>query len=106
LIEADEDYNCFGEVRFRRVEGFKMEQRAEIKFYVKLNKTATETFEMLKSAYGEECLLRMSAFEWHKMFKEGRESLQDDEWKGRVSTSRTEEFVPEKQTVRSPTDCV
>jgi hypothetical protein len=34
---------------FRRVEGFKMEQRAANKFCVKLKKTATETFEMLKS---------------------------------------------------------
>jgi hypothetical protein len=31
---------------FRRVEGFKMEQRAAIKLCVKLKKTATETFEM------------------------------------------------------------
>jgi transposase len=30
-------------------------------------------------------------FEWHKRFKEGRESLQDDERKGRPSTCRTEE---------------
>jgi hypothetical protein len=28
-------------------------------------------FEMLKSVYGEECLLRISEFEWHKKFKEG-----------------------------------
>jgi hypothetical protein len=39
-----------------------MEQRAAIKFCVKLNKTATEMFEMLKSAYGEECLLRTNVF--------------------------------------------
>jgi hypothetical protein len=57
------------------VEGFKMEQRAAIKFCVKLKKTATETFEMLKNAYGEECLLRTNMFEWHKRFKEGQESL-------------------------------
>jgi hypothetical protein len=43
-----------------------MEQRAAIKFYVKLKKTATETFEMLKSAYGEECLSGTSVFEWHE----------------------------------------
>jgi hypothetical protein len=36
-------------------------------------------FEMLKSAYGEECLSRTSVFEWHKRFKEGRESLEDNE---------------------------
>jgi hypothetical protein len=33
-----------------------MEQRAVTKFCAKLKKSATETFEMLKSAYGEECL--------------------------------------------------
>jgi hypothetical protein len=32
-------------------------ERAAIKFCVKLRKMATETFEMLKSAYNEECLL-------------------------------------------------
>jgi hypothetical protein len=76
-----------------------VEQRAAIKFCVKLKKTGTETFEMLKSGYGEEFLPTTSVFEWHTRFKEGRESLQDDERKGRPSTSRTEEFVPEKQTV-------
>jgi hypothetical protein len=30
-----------------------MNEKAAIKFCVKLNKTATETFEMLKSAYDE-----------------------------------------------------
>jgi hypothetical protein len=75
-----------------------MEQRASIKFCVKLNQTVTEMFEMLKSVYGEECSSRTSASEWHKRFKDVRESLQDDR-KGRPSTFRTEEFVPEKQTV-------
>jgi hypothetical protein len=45
---------------FCHAEGFKMEQRAAIKFFVRLKKTATETFEMLKSAYGEDCLSRTS----------------------------------------------
>jgi hypothetical protein len=82
LVDAYGDYNSFGEVSFflscRR---FQKEKRAAIKFCVKLQKTATETFEMMKSVYGEECLLRTSVFEWHKRFKEGRELLQDDEWK-------------------------
>jgi hypothetical protein len=55
-----------------------------------LKKTATETFEIWKSAYGEERLLRTSVFEWHERFREGQELLQDDERKGR-STSRKEE---------------
>jgi hypothetical protein len=47
-----------------------MKQRAAIKFRVKLKKTATETFEMLKNSYDEECLSRTSVFEWHTSFKE------------------------------------
>jgi hypothetical protein len=49
-----------------------MEQRAGIKFCVKLKETTTETFEMLKTAYVEECLSRTSVLEWHKMFKEAQ----------------------------------
>jgi hypothetical protein len=75
-----------------------MEQREAIKFCVKLKKAATETFEILKSAYDEECLSRTSVFECHKIFQEGPESLQVEERKGRPSTFRTEEFVTEKQT--------
>jgi hypothetical protein len=51
-----------------------MEQRAAIKFCVILKKTATETFEMLKSAYGEEYLSRTSVSEWHKIFKSSSEN--------------------------------
>jgi hypothetical protein len=42
-----------------------------IKFCVKLKKTATETFEMLKRAYGEECLSRTSVFNGIKGSKKG-----------------------------------
>jgi hypothetical protein len=40
-----------------------MKQRAAIKFCVKLKTIATETFEMLKSAYGDECLSNTSVFD-------------------------------------------
>jgi hypothetical protein len=50
-----------------------MEQRTAIEICVKLKKAATETFGMLKSAYGEECLSRTSVFKWHKRFKESSE---------------------------------
>jgi hypothetical protein len=43
-----------------------MEQKSAIRFCVKLKKTTIEAFEMLKSAYGEECLWRTSVFEWQK----------------------------------------
>jgi hypothetical protein len=41
----------------------------------------------------QESLLRTSVFEWHKRFKEGPESLQDNEGKGCSSASRTEELM-------------
>jgi hypothetical protein len=72
LVDPYEDYNCFGEVSFFFCfKGFKMKQRAEIKFCVILKKTATETFEMLKSAYGEECLSRTSVSDRYKRLKAG-----------------------------------
>jgi hypothetical protein len=59
---------------FHRVEGFKMEQRPVIKFCVKSKKRDIETFEMLKSAFGEEFLSRTSVIEWYKRLEEGGES--------------------------------
>jgi hypothetical protein len=44
----------------------KNEQRVNIKFLVKLKKSATETCQLLTEAYGEECMSRACAFEWHK----------------------------------------
>jgi hypothetical protein len=41
-----------------------MEQRVNIKFCVKLDKTGTETYEMLKTVYGDEALNRSIVFEW------------------------------------------
>ena len=34
---------------------------------------------MLQTAFGVSCINRASVFEWHKRFKEGRESVTDDE---------------------------
>jgi hypothetical protein len=76
-----------------------MEQRAGTKFCVKLKKVATETFEILKCAYGEECLWKTSVFQWHTTFKEGREPIQDDARKGRVVPQKA---APPKFSIFSP----
>jgi transposase len=65
-----------------------MEQRVNIKFCVKLDKTPTETYEMLQTVYGDEATSHSSVFEWFKRLKDGREDLQDDPKGGRPSTSR------------------
>jgi transposase len=64
-----------------------------IKFCVKLVKTPTETYEMLHKLCGDEALSRSSVFEWLKLFKDGREDLQDDPRSGRPSTSRNADTI-------------
>ena len=60
-----------------------IEQRLNIKFCFKLGKTFTETHQMMKKVYGDDCLSRSSIHEWFKHFQEGREALEDDERSGR-----------------------
>ena len=69
-----------------------MEQRVCIRFCHKLGKTATETYQMLLLAYGDETMSRARVFEWFKRFKEGRTTVESDEREGRPSTSRNEFF--------------
>ena len=61
--------------------------RWTIKFYFKLGKNATETYGMLQTSFRPSCMNRVSVFEWHKRFKEGRESVRDDEGVGGVRKS-------------------
>ncbi len=56
-----------------------LKERYVIKFCFKLGKNATETHAMLQTAFQSSCMNRASVFEWHKRFKEGRESMRDDE---------------------------
>ena len=56
-----------------------VEERYAIKVCFKLGKNATETYGMLQTAFGASCMNRASVFKWHKRFKEGRETVWDDE---------------------------
>ena len=71
----------------------KTEQRACIKFCVRLDKTAVETLDMIRKAFGDLSLGRSTVFEWHARFKAGRESIEDDERSGRPATSKIHENV-------------
>ena len=48
---------------------------------------------MLQTAFGPFLMNRASVFEWHKRFKEGRESKRDDERCGRSKEDRTQELI-------------
>jgi len=74
-----------------------LEQRANVKFYVKLDKSGAETFEMIRRAYGNEAMSRARCLEWHARLKRSRTSLEDDERSGRPSTSSAPKNV---ETIR------
>ena len=48
-----------------------LEQQINIKFCVKIGKCATETLDILKVAFGEYGVKKLSVSEWHRQFKEG-----------------------------------
>jgi len=70
-----------------------LEQRWAIKFCIKLDENATETYTKLKRAYGEHALSRAQVFRWHKAFLDGCESVEDEPHSGRPCTSKMDENV-------------
>ncbi|GFX77324.1 protein GVQW3 [Trichonephila clavipes] len=64
-----------------------LEQRYAIKFCLRLGKNATETFQLLQEAF------KITVWEVHKAFKEGRGEVADEPRSGRPTTARTEENV-------------
>ena len=77
-----------------------LEERYAIKFCFKPGKNATETYGMLQTAFGPSCMNRASVFEWHKRFKEGKQSVRDDERCGKSKEVNTPELIGEKVRVR------
>ena len=55
---------------------------------------------MLQTAFRPFCVNRSSVFEWHKRFKEDRESVKDDEGCGRSKEVRTPELIGQRVRVR------
>ncbi|GFG40241.1 hypothetical protein Cfor_09829 [Coptotermes formosanus] len=60
------------------------EERACIKFCVKLGKNRAESFQMLKTAFGDECFSHADTLEWFKKFKEGQTTVDDHTRCGRL----------------------
>ena len=77
-----------------------LEERYAIKFSFKLGKNATETYGILQTTFGVSCMNRASVFEWHKRFKEGRESVRDDERCGSSKEVNRPELIGQRVRVR------
>ena len=77
-----------------------LEERYAIKFCFKLGKNdATETYGMLQTAFGLSCMNQALVFEWYKRFKEGTESVRDDERCGRSKEVNTPELTGQRVRV-------
>ena len=77
-----------------------LEERYAIKFCLKLRKNAIETYGMVQTAFRPFCMKRVAVFEWHKRFKEGRETVSDDERCGRRKEVNTPELIDQRLRVR------
>ena len=77
-----------------------LEEWYAIKFCFKVGKNATETYGMLQTAFGASCMNQASVFVWHKRFKEGKESMRDEERCGRSKEVRTPELIGQRVRVR------
>ena len=76
-----------------------LEERYAIKFCFKLGKNPRETYGMLQTAFGASCMNRAWVFEWHKRFKEGRQSVRDDERCGRSKEVNTPQLIGQRVRV-------
>ena len=47
-------------------------------FVLKIRKTATETYQLLQQAFGEDAVGRTQVFDWFRQFKERTTSVRDN----------------------------
>ncbi len=64
-----------------------------IQFCVLIGKSPSETRQLLRTAYGNECFCRTQVFLWHKRFRDGRGDVVDLPRASRSKTGRTPENV-------------
>ena len=85
--------------------GDTLEERYAIKLCFKLGKNATETYGMPQTDFRPSCMNRVSVFEWHKRFKESRESVKDERC-GRSKEVRTPELIGQIRNFMNKDCCV
>ncbi|UYV82902.1 UFM1 [Cordylochernes scorpioides] len=71
----------------------KFKQRICIKFCYKIGKSASETLDLLKLAFGNENVNKPTTFRWFSRFKNGMESVKDEKRVGRPILHRNPERV-------------
>ena len=78
----------------------RLQERYALKFCLKFGKNATETYGILQTVFGASCMNRASVFECHKRFKEGRESVREDNRCARSKEVNKPELIGQRFRVR------
>jgi len=76
-----------------KIDRQKFEQSCAINFCVKLDESASLTYEMLQTLYGEHSLSRAQVFRLHNSFLESREQVEEEPRAGRFSNAKTDDIV-------------
>ncbi|UYV60177.1 hypothetical protein LAZ67_1000223 [Cordylochernes scorpioides] len=91
--------DCSKHIIYKRCGDFtieqKLKQRICIEFCVKLQISATETFEMLNKVFPNDSPKRTTVFEWHSRFKAGRISIEDEPRQGRPKCAKITDLIKE-----------
>ena len=83
-----------------------LKDRYAIKFCFKIGKNAIETYGILQTAFRLSCMNWASVFEWPTRFKEGKESVRDDERCGRSKEARTPKLIGQIKNFMDKDRCV
>lgn len=67
-----------------------IEQRLYIKFCFKNGISCGDAVNMLKKCYGDETMTASNIYKCYSLFKDGRETFENEPRSGRPSTSRNE----------------
>ena len=64
------------------------EVKTNIKFLVKLGWKGTEIIQALQTVYNDDAPKKTYVYKWIERLRDGREALEDDEVRGRPTTSK------------------
>ena len=73
----------------------KEETRSVIKFCALSGQTPADTLNQISKVYGDNSVCRTLVFDWHKRFREGWRSIEDNERSGRPISKHSEQAVEE-----------
>ena len=69
------------------------EVRTNIKFLVKLGWKGTEIIQALQTVYKDDAPKKTCVYKWIERFRDGREAVEDDDGRGRPTTSKNNENI-------------